>query len=517
MNINVIFKNARCAALELKDESVFETAHSWKISVNGTFYKESNRVITMIYGLQPETDYIIQAEWEGEVASVSFQTDYEFVSMNVKDFGAKGDGVNDDTPFIQAAIMACPANSRVVVPAGEYKITSLFLKDNLNLELEEGAVLSAWTEREKFPVLQGAYTSPDGTEEILLGTWEGEAMPMFAGIITGINVKNAVVYGPGTINGNASRENWWDRPKVIRIAARPRMVFLNHCENVVLAGITVKNSPSWNIHPFFSNHLRFIGLSILGPKDSPNTDGLDPESCDDVEIVGVYFSVGDDCIAVKSGKIEVGAKYKTPSSNITIRQCCMRDGHGSITLGSEMAGGVKNLRALDCVFLHTDRGLRIKTRRGRGKDAIIDGILFEHIKMDHVMTPFVINSFYFCDKDGHSDYVQCKDPLPVDDRTPFVKSLAFHNIHAENCHVAAAFFYGLPEQKIEQVEMKHVYVNYAQEAKSGKPAMMDGIPDEICKMGIYANNIHKLVLENVIVEGADGEAIHIENVDHVLE
>ncbi len=195
----------------------------------------------------------------------------------------------------------------------------------------------------------------------------------------------------------------------------------------------------------------------------------------------------------------------------------MRDGHGSITLGSEMAGGVKNLRALDCVFLHTDRGLRIKTRRGRGKDAVIDGILFEHIKMDHVMTPFVINSFYFCDKDGHTDYVQCKDPLPVDDRTPSVKSLAFHNIHAENCHVAAAFFYGLPEQKIEQVEMKNVYVNYAQEAKSGKPAMMDGIPDEICKMGIYANNIHKFVLENVTVEGADGEAIHIENVDHVLE
>ena len=111
------------------------------------------------------------------------------------------------------------------------------MKDGLNLELEEGAVLSAWTEREKFPVLQGAYTSTDGKGEVLLGTWEGEAMPMFAGIITGINVKNAVIYGPGTINGNASRENWWDRPKVIRIAARPRMVFLNHCENMCLLGL----------------------------------------------------------------------------------------------------------------------------------------------------------------------------------------------------------------------------------------------------------------------------------------
>ena len=90
------------------------------------------------------------------------------------------------------------------------------------------------------------------------------------------------------------------------------MIFLNHCKNVVLHGITVQNSPSWNIHPFFSEDLKFIGISVLGPKDSPNTDGLDPESCKNVDIIGVYFSVGDDCIAVKSGKIYMGAKYKTP-------------------------------------------------------------------------------------------------------------------------------------------------------------------------------------------------------------
>ena len=170
---------------------------------------------------------------------------------------------------------------------------------------------------------------------------------------------------------------------------------MNHCKNIVLHGITVKNSPSWNIHPYFSEDLQFIGISVLGPKDSPNTDGLDPESCKNVDIIGVYFSVGDDCIAIKSGKIYMGAKYKTPSENLTIRQCCMRDGHGSITIGSEMAGGVKNLNVENCLFLHTDRGLRIKTRRGRGKDAIVTGIRFENIIMDHVMTPVVMNSFLF--------------------------------------------------------------------------------------------------------------------------
>ena len=235
-----------------------------------------------------------------------------------------------------------------------------------------------------------------------------------------------------------------------------RMIFLNHCEHVVVQGIRVQNSPSWNIHPYFSDHLRFLDLTVLNPKDSPNTDGLDPESCKDVEIAGVYFSLGDDCIALKSGKIYMGSKYKRASEDIVIRQCCMRDGHGSITVGSEMAGGIKRVTVKDCQFLHTDRGLRIKTRRGRGKDAIIDEIIFEHIKMDHVMTPFVINCFYFCDPDGHNHYVQTKEVMPVDDRTPSIKKMTFRNIEAKNCHVAAAYFYGLPEQKIERVEMEQI-------------------------------------------------------------
>ena len=195
----------------------------------------------------------------------------------------------------------------------------------------------------------------------------------------------------------------------------------------------------------------------------------------------------------------------------------MRDGHGSITLGSEMAGGVKNLTAKECCFYHTDRGLRVKTRRGRGKDAVIDGITFEDIKMDSVMTPFVVNSFYFCDPDGHTDYVQCKEPLPVDDRTPAVKSLCFRNIQADNCHVAGAFFYGLPEQKIDYLEIKHVRVNYDAEARAGQPAMMDGIPEEICKMGIFARNVDRLVLEDVEVSGQSGKEIDIDGINSCIK
>ncbi len=510
MEINVIFQTARCVSVEIQDGSIFETEQEYEIYVDDRLYGTTNRVITSIYNLKPETKYRIRI---GE-AETTVQTDREFVTLNVRDFGAKGDGVQDDTLFIQAAIMACPKESRVLVPEGTYRITSLFLKDDLRLELQKGAVLSAATDRTRFPVFPGRIESYDETDEYHLGTWEGNPLDMFSAIITGVNVKNVVLYGEGLVEGNASREpdNWWYDEKRRRIAWRPRMIFLNHCEDVVVQGIQVQNSPSWNIHPYFSDHLRFIDLKVINPWDSPNTDGLDPESCKDVEIVGVYFSLGDDCIAVKSGKIYMGARYQTPCEDVTIRQCCMRDGHGSITLGSEMAGGVKNLTVRDCRFLNTDRGLRVKTRRGRGKDAVLDGIVFENIVMDHVMTPFVINSFYYCDPDGYTEYVRTKECLPVDKRTPEIRELVFRNITATNCHVAAAYMYGLPEQKIRKVEMDHVHVTYAENPKKDAPAMMEGC-EPVSRMGIFAHNIERLILHDVTIEGQEGEKYLLDGID----
>ena len=512
MKAEIIFKTARCVTIEIQDGGIFNTKSRSDIYVNGRFYGSSDRTIISIYDLKPETDYEIRTVCGEEEAKVQVRTDHEFVTLNVRDFGAKGDGIQDDTGYIQAAILACPKESRVLVPEGVYRITSLFLKDDLRLELARGAVLLAETDRTKFPVLPGLIQAYDEVGEYNLGTWEGNPLPMFSAIITGINVKHVVLYGEGMIDGNASRDNWWLEPKKKRIAFRPRMIFLNHCEDVVVQGITVQNSPSWNIHPYFSDHLRFLDLKVLNPKDSPNTDGLDPESCKAVEIAGVYFSLGDDCIALKAGKIYMGAKYKTPCENVVIRQCCMRDGHGSITLGSEMAGGIRHLTVKDCLFLHTDRGLRIKTRRGRGKDAVIDDVLFENIHMNHVMTPFVINEFYFCDPDGHTEYVRTRECLPVDERTPEIRTLVFRNIEAENCHVAAAYFCGLPEKKIQKVVMEHVHVTYADDAQEGVPAMMDGI-EPCARLGIYAYNLEKLILRDVRIEGQEGEAYLFDNVD----
>lgn len=517
MEITHVMHTARSATIEIKDGGRHFTKRPYTIKVNGAEYAATEVTVTSLYGLKPDKDYLVEVfAGEEKQGEVSFQTDYEFVTLDVTKFGAKGDGEHDDTHFIQAAIMACPKDSRVYFPAGVYRISSLFLKSHIRMELAEGAELRAFTDRDKFPRFPALIQSYDETDEYNLGTWEGNPLPMFSGIICGMDVEDVVIYGQGTVNGNASKENWWNNPKVMNIAFRPRLFFINHCKNVTLQGVKFCNSPSWTLHPYFSDNLRFIGVKVENPADSPNTDGLDPESCTDVEILGVRFSLGDDCIALKSGKIYMGRKFKKPSRNIHIRQCLMENGHGAVTVGSEMAGGVVDLTVEDCIFRHTDRGLRIKTRRGRGKDAILSNIVFRNLTLDHVMTPLVVNAFYFCDPDGKTQYVQSREPYQVDERTPSIKKMVFENMECTNCHVAAAYFDGLPEKKIEELVMRNISISYAEDAKCDVPAMSEGV-EKSSRRGLFARNVAKLILENVKIEGQIGETYEFIGVDELIK
>lgn len=516
MELILVTNTSRNAVFELTESGKFYTKQEYELYINGEKYCDSNKVVTSVYGLKPDTDYEVMAVYDGkEIGPVKFKTAYEYVTLNVREFGAYGDGEHDDTNAIQCAIMACPKDSRVLVPAGVYKISSIFLKDNLVLELAEGAVLSAYTDREKFPILPGVIETYDETDEYNLGTWEGNPLDMFSGIICGINVNNVVITGQGVIDGCTTFENWWNNCKVRNIAWRPRLFFINHCTNVTMHGVTVQNSPSWTIHPYFSDHLKFIDVKIKAPANSHNTDGLDPESCTDILVLGTHISVGDDCIAIKSGKIYQAKKYRRPTSNMIIRQCCMQDGHGAITVGSEIAAGVNDVHIKDCLFLNTDRGLRVKTRRGRGKLSVLDDISFENIEMDNVMTPFVVNSFYFCDPDGKTEYVGSREPLPVDDRTPAIHRLLFKNIEAKNCHVAGTYIYGLPESKIKELTFENINFSFAKDAKAGVAAMMLGC-DEARKQGLVVNNVETLILKNVNIEGCEGEPIVAGNVDKLI-
>ena len=274
---------------------------------------------------------------------------------------------------------------------------------------------------------------------------------------------------------------------------------------MTVQGVTFRNSPAWNLHPYFSEALRFINIRVEAPANSPNTDGFDPESCRDILVAGAHFSLGDDCIAIKAGKLYMGSTYKTPCEDIDIAHCLMENGHGGVTIGSEMAGGVRNVRVHDCLMRNTDRGLRIKTRRGRGEVGVIDDIVFDHVRMEKVGAPFVVNCLYFCDPDGHTAYVQTQEALPVDERTPRVGKIVFRHVEADGV-ACAGYFLGLPERPIEQVIMEDVCICCDADAKPMQPAMSDCVP-RCVRTGIVASDVACMTLCNVEISGCEGEEI----------
>ena len=515
MKFKPILVTSRSMTLELDNKSIVET-DNYELYVNDSLYLEGNKNVVSIFNLEQDTPYKIELVQNGVKYSETITTNKEYVSLNVKLFGAKGDGVTLDTNAIQAAILACPDTGRVYIPSGDYLTGPLFLRSNITIEIAKGARLVGDTDRSHYPILPGMVYTSDESDEYNLGSWEGNPLDTFASIITGVNVENVNIIGEGIIDGNAQNGDWWVDVRTKRIAWRPRGVFLNHCKNITLQGVTVTNTPSWNLHPYFSENLKFIDLSIINPKNSPNTDGCDPESCNNVDILGVNFSVGDDCIAIKSGKIYMGRKYKKPSQNFNIRNCSMNFGHGAIVLGSEMSGGIKDITVSQCLFNQTDRGLRIKTRRGRGKDAIIDGIVFENIQMDDVLTPLVINMFYFCDPDGHTEYVYSKEKLPVDERTPYLGRFEFKNIDCKNVNVAAGTFFGLPEQPIKSILVENVKFHYSNNPKEGVPAMMDGL-NPMKGKGLIFSYVDKVTVKNIVFDGLKDKEYELNEVREFIK
>jgi polygalacturonase len=516
MDFEFIYCGQRSFSIELINENPFFSPKKYSVFVNEKLIEENvDKNIFSVYDLEPSTKYSVKVLYDGIEKVKEFITRDEFVTLNVKKFGAKGDGVSDDTSFIQACILACPKNGRVLFPQGTYYTRPLFLKSDITIELKEGAILLGNTDRNNYPILPGTTLLTDESDDYNLGSWEGNPLDCFASIITSVNVKNVNIIGKGVIDGNANNSDWWKDVRTKRIAWRPRGMFLVRSENITVEGITIKNTPSWNLHPYFSQNIRFIDMKVENPSDSPNTDGCDPESCKNIDILGVNFSVGDDCIAIKSGKIYMGKKYKKPSENFNIRNCSMNFGHGAVVLGSEMAGGIKNINVEKCFFNHTDRGLRIKTRRGRGKDAIIDGITFKNIKMDDVLTPLVINMFYYCDPDGKTEYVWSKEKLPVDDRTPYLGKFKFKDIECKNVNVCAGAFYGLPEQPIEEIVIENVRFNYSKDPKEGIPAMMTGL-EPMKNRGLIFNNVNNVIIDNVHLDNNLLKEVETLNVNKIV-
>ncbi len=508
-----LYVSAVSACFEFRNKNPYYSPRKYKVFLNGQpVGGERDANVFSLFDLEPDTEYTVTTT--ADHTTVVFRTLAETAVIDVKALGAKGDGVSDDTYFVQMAIDSCPKGGRVLLSGGSFLVRPIVLKSDITLEIKKDAELLGDIKEENYPYVP-ARTYINGKEEVL-ATWEGEPFDCHQSFVSAYRQSNIRIVGEGAINGNADKSTWWATPKGRKVA-RPRLVFLNKCQNVSFHGVTCKNSASWNLHPFFSKNLAFYDLRIQNPYTGPNTDGLDPESCDKVDIVGCVFSVGDDCCAIKSGKLYMGRTYKTPANRHTLRNNLFQDGHGAIVLGSEMSGGVRNLTVCQCVFKHTDRGLRIKSRRGRGKDGIIDGVVFENIKMDNVMTPLVINMYYFCDPDGHTEKVWSRDPsTPVDEGTPYLGKFLFRDIECVNCECMAGYFDGLVERPIKEVTIENVSFSFKPDAKPSRPAMLEYVR-EYCKAGLYVDNVECLNLKNVTFEGVEGEKIIKHNCAKVTE
>jgi polygalacturonase len=316
--------------------------------------------------------------------------------FDIRDFGAKEAVEDYSNTAINKAIQEChkQGGGKVIVPAGNFFTGPIELKSNVCLHLEEGAVL-------KFS------TNPEDYLPVVLSRWEGWDCYNLKPLIYAYEQENIAITGKGILDGQASSDNWWPwkskkeygwkegmvsqewngdkeagrnrlarmeaeeipvEERIMSIEDRLRPPFFQPylCKNVLVEGITINRSPFWLLHPLLCENVIIRGVTM--DSHGPNNDGCDPESCKNVLIEDCYFNTGDDCIAIKSGCNKDGFRWNTPSENIIIRRCVMKDGHGGVVIGSEISGGCRNVWAEDCEMdsPNLDRIVRLKTNPLRG-------------------------------------------------------------------------------------------------------------------------------------------------------
>ncbi len=408
---------------------------------------------------------------------------------SVLDYGARGDGKQMDTQGIHAAIAACASagGGTVWIPAGRYLTGAIRLASHINLHLDAGATILGSQDPKDYPIYSSPW--PDGTRQI-------------SSLIYGENLANVSLTGRGVIDGQGRA--WWvrlwlarrrrgfpvpalteeqQREEVGKIKfGRPRLIRLVNCRNVLIEGLTLTNSPAWTVHPIFCEYVTIQGVTILNPVPSPNTDGIDPESSRNVHISDCHIDVGDDCIAIKAGKNAIGRQVGKPCENITITNLTTRRGHGGVSIGSEMSGDVRNVAISNCVFQGTDRGIRIKTKRGRG--GVVEGVTASNIVMQDVPEAFYFTMYY-----GHAGGLNEKEP--VNAGTPRFRDFHMANITARGARVAGEIM-GLAEMPIQDVTFSDVQI------EAGK--------------GFACQNARHLGFYNVQIETADGPPLGAEKV-----
>jgi polygalacturonase len=410
--------------------------------------------------------------------------------FDIAAYGAVGDGVAKNTDAIRAAIDACAnAGGGVVrVPEGIWLTGAIHLKSNVNLRLEEGAVL-------RFS------DDPADYLPVVFTRWAGFECFNYSPLIYARDCENIAITGPGTIDGNG--EKWWSweprqQPTATRMyeeqilkgvppeervygtvedGLRPQLISPINCRNVLLEGFTIsKPGPFWTIDLVYCDRVIVRRLRVNTP-GGPNTDGINVDSSTNVLIEHCFLNTGDDCICMKSGMNEDGWRVGNPTENVVIRYNRTASGHGGAVFGSDTSGDIRNVYVHSCIYDGTQMGIRIKSTRGRG--GIVERLWFENIDM----------------KEIQGDAIQMTTAYrawmaTTEGKAPLFRDITFRNIQVHGARQAANIE-GLPEAPIEQLRFENVSIDATE--------------------GFQAKLVNGLVMQNVIVIPTNGESISWED------
>lgn len=409
-----------------------------------------------------------QPDWAKAMPKIT-EPVFPQLRVSIVDYGAEQSVTKLCSNAINKAIdeVSRKGGGTVVIPRGYWMSGPIVMKSKVNLYLEKNAFVSFSSNIADYPVISTVY--------------EGHKVEKCQSPISGWDLHDVAITGSGTFEASGERwrpvkrykltENQWKgflkrAGKVIdngsawvpdsnASALRPVLLDLQRCNNVLLEGVTFKNSPAWNLHPDCCTNITLRDVKVFNPWYAQNGDALDLESCSGAVIEDCLFDAGDDAICIKSGRDAEGRKRGKPTENVIIRNCTVLHGHGGFVIGSEMSGGVRNLFVTDCTFIGTDVGLRFKSTRGRG--GVVENIYIQNINMKDIAEDAIImDMFYGGRAPGEGlQKDEAREVPKVDETTPCFRDIEMHHLQVEG---AGRLYYlnGLPEMPLKNITIDDV-------------------------------------------------------------
>lgn len=414
--------------------------------------------------------------------------------VSVKDFGGVGDGVTLNTEAFAKAMkhLSDKGGGHLDVPAGIWLTGPIEILSNCDLHVTPNAVIIFDPDRDLYPIIQTVFEGLDtrrcespvhaeGARNISItgggvldGSGEAWRMVKKSKLTDGewrkLVASGGIVSRDGRIwypdegfekatmfsnmnvpSADLTEEQWNE----IKSFLRPNMVSLRNCENVLLEDCSFQNSPCWNVHPLMCKNLIVNRVNIRNPYYSQNGDAIDVDSCENVLITNSTFDAGDDGICIKSGKDADGRRRARPCKNLIVDNCTVFHGHGGFTVGSEMSGGVENIKVSNCRFLGTDVGLRFKSKRGRG--GVVKNIYISDIYMKDILADAILFDLFYGGKSAveaaaEKDETVNVPAVPVDETTPEFRDIYISNVCCNGAS-RAMLFNGLPEMPVTNINV----------------------------------------------------------------